>query len=215
VASYVIIWENNTFGHQKVNGHTWPGHAAMNIGEHFHNSGDPPAQNSYVSWWPTGGTGFGVKDVIKAFVKDIFKPQEGRMHLTFYGDVNYERYLPDHIIRLESTEQNEDRMRAAWKAVLDKDSSYKSLRKNCSTIVSRVLHAGGYYARKWALDCNFAWTPADVKKVALRAGGDLMRWADFLEVIKDSGIIPNGWPTRARSGRMCSTGAPVQFQQAG
>jgi hypothetical protein len=212
MASYVIIWENNTFGHQKVNGHIWPGHAAMNIGDHFHNSEtNPPPENSYVSWWPDRGVDFGLKD----FIKDIFKPHEGRKHLTLSRDVNAERYLPDHIIRLESTEQNEDRMRAAWKAVLDKDSHYKSMRKNCSTIVSRVLHAGGYYARKWAMDCNFAWTPADVKKLALRAGGDLMRWDDFLDVIEDSGIVTIGWPTQARSGRFCSTNAPVRFQQAG
>jgi hypothetical protein len=25
--SYVIVWENNTIGHQKVNGYIWPGHA--------------------------------------------------------------------------------------------------------------------------------------------------------------------------------------------
>jgi hypothetical protein len=185
----------------------------MNIGNHFHNRDIvQPDVNSYVSWWPgMDGADFGIKD----FVKDIFKPQEGRRNLTLNLDLNIEGYLPDHIIRMNSSEAKENDMRAAWRAVLDKDSHYKSMRKNCSTIVSRVLHAGGFHARKWALNCNFAWTPADVKKLALSAGGTLMRWDDFVEILEQSGINMFGWPTQARSGRFCSTGVPVKYQQNG
>ena len=48
--SYVIVWENNTLGHSKVSGYTWPGHSSMNIGKEFWYS--DTLSTNYVSYWP-------------------------------------------------------------------------------------------------------------------------------------------------------------------
>jgi hypothetical protein len=110
-------------------------------------------------------------------------------------------------------------MRAAWRAVFLKNggSSYRTLRKNCSTIVSRVLHAGGYHARKWSEDSNWVWSPADVARLARRAGGENMTWDDFLLCLGVSRISPIDWgfDVEARSGRYYTTGAPCRFQRDG
>src|SRR5262249_31959012 len=84
--SYLIIWENNTFGHQKVKGHAWPGHAAMNIGDRFAREKVNAEENSYVSWWPMDNASFGAKELFK----DLFKKggEMGRPHYTFIHDVD-------------------------------------------------------------------------------------------------------------------------------
>jgi hypothetical protein len=210
MASYVIIWENNTLGHQKVPGRIWPGHAAMNIGEEFDKD-----NNNYVSWWPDGTANFNALHAL------FSKAQGGHRHSTFTRDVRSEKYLPDHVIRLNSGTGRENRMRAEWQAVYMKDggSSYKNLRKNCSTIVARVLHAGGYHARKWAVDSNWVWTPSDVAKLARGAGGDHLSWTEFKEVLQASGVDGDNIQShgekikKARSGVYCSTGARVWYQK--
>lgn len=209
--SFVIIWENNTVGHQKVKGRTWIGHAAMNIGSQFGTGRYGPDAN-YVSWWSA-------IEYSNSTKKDL---EKGRPHPSFLADIDAEHYLPDHIIRLDSTAEQELAMRAAWQEIHSKQgASFKMLKKNCSTIASRVLHAGRFYARKWALDCNFVWTPADIRKLAVAAGGTLMQWDDFLAVLAESQITPDRLTsdgqtiTHARSGRFCTTGAPCQFQQNG
>lgn len=220
--SYVIIWENNTFGHMKVKGHVWSGHTALNIGTTFAKTTEvADNDNSYVSWWPVRGVDFKVP----AMIKNVFqKAKTGRVRHTFTDDLVFEEYLPDHVIRLDTSAEQENDMRAAWRAVFLKDggSTYKSLRKNCSTIVSRVLHAGGFYAKKWAVDCNFAWSPADIRKLALAAGGEAMQWPAFLEVLAENDIRPADFKNfegdsiyQARSGRYCTTGAPCKYQKNG
>jgi hypothetical protein len=214
MASYVFVWENNTPGHQKVPGYTWPGHSSMNIGDLFDSEPEMSLMfNSYVSWWPGEGADFSVKGIVKSLFQ---KAQKGDRNATIIEDVNSEGYLPDHVIKLDSTGTQEANMKAAWLTVAHKKggSSYKNLRKNCSTIVSRVLHAGGYYAKKWAIDTNFAWSPADVRRLADAAGGTHMTWVDFLEVLKKSNITAKDFPTtNARSGVYCSTGAPCDYQK--
>lgn len=217
MASYVIVWENNTFGHQKVSGRTWPGHSAMNIGEFFDKGEVDFYINSYVSWWPGEGADFSVGGIIKSM---FTKSQKGDHNFSFLNDVDCEGYLPDHVIKLNSSSEQEARMRAEWQTVFMKKggASYKNLRKNCSTIVSRVLHAGGFYAQKWAVDNNWVWSPADIRALADGAGGTHMTWTAFLAVLAKSGINPadinsdGKQVTQARSGRYCSTGAPCKYQ---
>lgn len=213
--SYVFVWENNTFGHQKVSGHTWPGHSAMNIGKEFWFSDDGATQQNYVSWWPSEGASFGVLGAL------FGKNQKGGFTLCLMDDVENEGYLPDHVIELQTTAKQEGQMMAEWKSVLNKKggSSYKTLRKNCSTICSRVLHAGGFHAKKWAVDNNFVWSPADIRALAVASGGTMLPWTAFLRVLgpcfikaehfkDDDGKLIN----YARSGRYCSTGVTCKYQ---
>jgi hypothetical protein len=216
MASYVIIWENNTIGHQKVRGLTWAGHAAMNIGDIFDKGRVHSQLNSYVSWWPEHTTHFDVRALFS-------KAQAGHTHVSLLSDINSEEYLPDHVICMKSTDAQEGMMRAEWRSVFLKEggSSYKNLHKNCSTIVSRVLHAGGFHARKWSVESNWVWTPSDVAKLARAAGGKHMTWEQFLGVLKYSDITwdqmidsdTNMRIERARSGVYCSTGVPVWHQE--
>lgn len=212
--SYVIVWENNTFGHQKVKGHTWPGHVSMNIGQTIAFMNGDIDQN-YVSFWPGETAFFNPKGAL------FGKNTKAVKKWSIIEDMSVEKYLPDHVIEMETTEDKEKAMLAAWKAIANKagGTTYKTLRKNCSTIVSRILHAGGFYAKKWAVDCNFAWTPADVKRLALKAGGRAMQWTEFLTILEASQIKPSFFMdsqgqviTMARSGKYCSTGAPCKFQ---
>jgi hypothetical protein len=57
-----------------------------------------------------------------------------------------------------------------WNAIRTKrKASYAVFRKSCSTIVSRVLHAGGFCAKKWVEDNNWVWAPSDIRRRALSA----------------------------------------------
>lgn len=218
--SYVIVWENNTFGHHKATrSHTWAGHSSMNIGSRFEadRDGDGPSE-TYVSFWPGTTTSFGVRAVMRSATTDASYKS------LFTSDLVMERYLPDHFIELPHTEQAELQMQAAWREIrmTQGGAKYRNLRNNCSTIVSRILHAAGLCAHKWAVDHNFAWSPSDIKDLAIRAGGRQLKWDEVLAVLGDSGIteqrikdvLPPG-QYNARSGVYSSTGASVKFQQGG
>jgi hypothetical protein len=215
--SYVIVWENNTIGHKKVNGVTWGGHAAMNIGPLFEGENAYWGRNNYVSWWPDDCVGgFGLKNMVK---KVFHRGQGSEVHLSLVTDIKEEEYLPDHVITLNTTNEQIENMQAEWNAIRQKQGAhYRALWKNCSTIVSRVLFAGGFHARKWALNNNVFWTLADIRKLVLAVGGQKMQWNSFVAQLKDSGGIAEsdfGEVTRARSGTYCSTGAPCEFQLDG
>jgi hypothetical protein len=169
--------------------------------------------NAYVSWWPSVNIGsFGIKGLLK-------RNKKGRRNLTLAHDILDEGYLMDHVIKLDTDAGVEARMQAEWNAIrTKKKASYGAFRKNCSTIVSRVLHAGGLHAFKWAEDNNWVWAPSDVRRLALRAGGTLMKWRDFRDkVLSSSGLSSGEWNyiNHARSGRFCTCGAPVEHQQDG
>src|SRR5262245_51824538 len=187
--SYVIVWENNTLGHRKVNGHTWAGHSALNIGNQFEPASGILGLNNYVSWWPdTNLGGFGVKNM----VKQVFhKGQGSNVHLSLVKDIQDEEYLPDHVIALNTNQDRMQDMQAEWNAIRQKvGSHYRAMWKNCSTIVSRVLFAGGFYSQKWALNSNIVWSPAAIRKLALSVGGQKMQWNAFMAELKDnSGIL--------------------------
>ena len=211
--SYVIIWENNTPGHKRVpDAHYWEGHAAINIGSKL-----PPGAthwNSYVSWFPKDDL------LVSELPSHLFSSGQAGKSTSFMHDVYFEGYLPDHIVKLSSDPDKEAKMRAEWNTINQSQggASFHMLRSNCSTIVSRVMQAGGYYAFKWAIDNNLFWTPADVHRLALAAGGESMSWEDFVEVLKVSGILPQhlvkkygGQCKKARDARLCTTGAPCKF----
>ena len=219
--SYVFVWENNMYGNKRVNGHTWPGHSSMNIGEEFDGPRDEyllGGNKCFVSWFPSEGSNFGLKTLFA-------KKQRGTALPSFVNDVNAEEYYPDHVIRLACSDESIRNMQAAWWQILLKPSgaSYKAFRKNCSTIVSRVLHAGGFYAHKWALDNNLVWAPVDITKLAMAAGGVQMQWDDFLDNVlvgPSDDADPRNYNLETERGReincardavFCSTGAPCRF----
>jgi len=212
--SYVFVWENNTFGHSKVKGRTWPGHSSINISKEFWGSDEAAMAKNYASFWPSKSADFGVIGAL------FSKKQKGDSNTTFEDDIYAEGYLPDHVIEMPTDGAKERLMLASWLTILLKKggSNYRTLRKNCSTVVSRILHAGGYHAKKWAVDCNFAWSPADIKNLAVAAGGTLMTWDAFCVVYKASFMrlqdLTNSkgqQVTWARDSALCSTGAPCRF----
>lgn len=211
--SYVIVWENNTPGHSRVPGRSWPGHSSVHIGDGFWDKPSSMAAMNYVSFWPKEDADFSLKGIVKA------KPQAADLNMTVMDDVDSEQgYLPDHIIRLPSGEEAENKMKAEFANIIRSNNGkpeYKMLRQNCSTVVSRVLHAGGFYAEKWAINNNVVWTPSDVQRLAASIpGGQNVKWTDFVAMIKrETGDDnPFGTNTLARSGCYCTTGAPVEFQ---
>jgi hypothetical protein len=230
VPVFVFIWEQNMYRNQRVKGHTWPGHTSINIGKKFDKEFDASAvpedanvlqmlsehaaglSRNYVSWWP-GGTngGFGAGAVFK-------KSPRARKNVSLTTDIVLEGYLPDHVIRLDATAGQKADMLAAWAEIRQKPkATYGSFRKNCSTIASRVLHAGGYLGHKWALNNNWVWAPSDILKLALSAGGTRMKWRDLVPLLTGSGIrmADYGNIRTARSGRYCTCGVPVDYQQDG
>jgi hypothetical protein len=223
MATYVIVWEQNMYGQKKTSGHTWPGHSSMNIGDKFDSpfvaptTGDTGAAfadylgalgNNYVSYWPfVAGASFGVSDVFGT------RPA-GDVKRSIADDIKAEGFLPDSVIRLDSSKQREQNMLAEWNAIRTKvGKSYGAFKKNCSTIVSRVLHAGGFYSKKWAVDCNWVWAPGDVRRLALDAGGKRMRWSNVASLLTASGIKPENYRSLdyTRDAAYGNIGVPSKF----
>ena len=245
--AYVIVWENNTFG-QAIKGQSWPGHVSMSVTDYLKEKDD---HHEYVSWCPSKQ----VTRVRNAYVPamNLFgnaspahvatetesvsvrsKGGAGKsravLGTSIVEDIIYEGFLPDHVIHLPTTLDQERQMRNEWSLIAqyaqysrtrtslfsapkEVTASYREFRKNAATVVSRVLHAGGFHARKWAVDSNWAWTPADVAKLARKAGGTNITWTAFLSVLNTGGITPADfdWVTQARSRRCCTTGVPCRF----
>jgi len=218
---YVIVWENNMYGNKKVKGHTWPGHSSINLGDYF----DFPRDiydgvmgiKNYVSWFPSEGSDFGFKTIFA-------KKQLGSPNSSLVDDISSEGYYPDHVIRLAVTDEALAKMKSEWESLRLKatGASYKAFRKNCSTIVSRILHAGGFAKLKWYVECNFVWSPADILRLAVGVGGVQMSWDDFMQHIKAScpKASPNRYNLTDRKGRkiewardrfFCSTGSACRF----
>jgi len=223
MASIVFVWENNTAGHCKVQGKTWSGHASMNIGDDFSGLKNGNIQGTYVSWWPKKRAKFEVGEVIKAAFK--FK-KKGTTNLDFVLDCHSEGFLPDHIISIPTTGGQEERMMSAWMQVYHvNEEKYSNLRNNCSTIVSRVLHAAGIGAEKWSENHHSFWTPACIRILARSAKGTFLSWKKFNELQKETSgadfaryvYDPQGrglvHVDEARSGYYCSTGVPCKFQR--
>jgi hypothetical protein len=223
MASYVIVWEQNMYGQKKTAGHTWPGHSSINIGDDFDPPFSAPAtgdvgaahaayvgtlHNNYVSYWPfVAGATFGVADVFG-------KRPAGDVKRSIADDIKAEGFLPDWVIKLASSNAKEQDMLAEWNAVRTKvGKSYGAFKKNCSTIVSRVLHAGGFYAKKWAIDCNWVWAPGDIRRLALEVGGTRMKWSEVTPLLTASGITPAAYWSRdyTRDAAYSNIGTPSKY----
>ena len=231
MASYVFVCEQNMYGQNKAGGaagRTWPGHSSMNIGDHFDGAQTftpTPAlatdaaiaeldtwrknnlTRNYVSYWPaTAGATFGAADVFG-------KRDHSRAVFSVAEDISQEGYLPDWIIKLNSGAGKENDMLGEWATIRDKpNSTYGAFKKNCSTIVSRVLHAGGYHAKKWAVDCNWVWAPGDVRRLALKVGGQPLTWAQFEPLLTAAGIPPSkyGFKDYTRDAAYGNIGVPAK-----
>jgi hypothetical protein len=226
MASYVFVWEQNMYLQKEIGGREWPGHSSMNIGDHFDSGSFTPTpgqswdetmaardawlktlSRNYVSYWPaTAGATFGAADVFG-------KRSRSTTKFSVADDIKAEGYLPDWVIELDTDANEERAMLAEWATIRDKPkSTYGAFKKNCSTIVSRVLQAGGFYAKKWAVNCNWVWAPGDVRRLALKVGGQPLTWAQFAPVLT-AGIPPSayGFKDFSRDAAYNNVGAPSKF----
>jgi hypothetical protein len=229
MASFIFVWEQNMYLQKEIAGHEWPGHSSMNIGNHFDGAqtftptrGLSPAAGlaeldtwrknnltrNYVSYWPaTRGATFGLADILG-------KRDAGKPKYSIADDINAEGYLPDWVIKLNTDATKEQDMLAEWATIRDKpNSTYGAFKKNCSTIVSRVLHAGGFYAKKWAVNCNWVWAPGDVRRLALKVGGVPLKWSDFASILAAAGIPPSKYLSRdyTRDAAYSNIGVPSKY----
>ena len=163
--SIVLIWNNNMV----TTGHSYPGHAALQIGYNWGNT------ESYVSWIPDSMTG----------------PDGGarlaKKH-SVLQDLSFEGCAPDHIL-LMPEDLDVPKMRAEWGKIKGKaDAHYKFYRKNCSNIASRVLKEG---SSKGSLvqRHNAIWTPLKVKRLALEMGGKPQEWTWLINELNSCDVI--------------------------
>lgn len=194
--STVLIWNNKLYG-----AHHYSGHASLSIDSDW----EAGAQAStYVSWWPEGEAGKGDKVVADP-------------NLSVSADLQSEKYAPDHIIKING--MNEGQMRAKWVETWSKrNAHYKMRTKNCSTIVARVLCAGG--ERGGAYRHNLFWTPLKVKRLALQMGGTAVTWIAFLKELNQSGYLSASDATvlsklYKRDTRHGSASQPTAYYQGG
>jgi hypothetical protein len=199
----VLIWENNfvpnvvrkaaaTISRGAIDeGHEHWGHAAMHISDDWKAPG--VADPDYVSWVPAGFGSPGVSPGSKA--RAVIDPQAcryGKQHtvLSLFGDLELERYFPDHVIRV--TGLDEARMKAEWAKNCSAGKHIRAIRKNCSTMVARILRAGGLTG----LDTHsLFWTPRKIRSLVLcaRSGGSIQSttwtWAQLIaEMIQKAGV---------------------------
>jgi len=169
----VLIWNNNN--HSLGGGHDVTGHSSMNITDNWvdrsHNNG-----KNYVSWWPGESK------------KELFGHSKGRKGgveaENFMEDIKDEGgYAPDHVIKIDNKSIDTQAMLSKWAEIRGKENAhYRYLRKNCSTIVARVLRVGTKSGSGWHRHSTI-WTPLKVKRFALDIGGKELDWISFVEEI--------------------------------
>ncbi len=192
----VVIWNNNIVSAKFGMGHDTIGHAAMNITDTWVTYGTNN-DIDYVSWWPDESNGGMASD---SFLDDI-KDEEG--------------YAPDHVIRIARNALDLPVMLAAWQSIRTKNgANYKFYKKNCSTIVARVIRAG---TKKGSLAKRHSalWTPLQVKRLALAVGGEELNWLDFVDEltgsVKDTSIAQLRFLKRRSSRHGFDGAAPPRF----
>lgn len=127
------------------------GHCSMHIGAHQ----EVNSTDWYASWWPQGDNVLMENSEMKTYNGDLTPAGEGgppHVEYQIYGlDVNA--------------------MKVAWDAIRTKPGSHYDLfRKSCSTIVARLLRAGGAsdslnIVKKVSYGRNLYWTPKDVAQL--------------------------------------------------
>ncbi|WP_426954680.1 hypothetical protein [Muricoccus radiodurans] len=160
----VVIWNNNLAGSQ-----TYVGHSSMLIGKTWSRT-----KPSYVSYWPENGAG-------------LFDSENSLVARNFLKDLEFEGYAPDHVIQIHDL--NTALMQAEWDLIrLKQNGHYQMVRKNCSTVVARVLKKGakiGSYFKRH----NAIWTPLKVKRLAFEMLGEEKGWAWMLNEARMDGLI--------------------------
>lgn len=132
------------------------GHASMHIGGHT----DPKTNQWYVSWWPRRRAGLLSTESGEARCYNSDCRSEG----------SKDSPKPPHVT-YEIEGMAVDQMKAEWDTIRTKDgASYRMLVKSCSTVVARVLMAGGAKTMMSKADAvlygnNLYWTPKDVAQV--------------------------------------------------
>lgn len=168
----VFVWEPGSQG---------VGHASIAIGKQ--GLFLPPEVQwfeqtlAYASWFP----GQSVQDP-NQYGADITGLLPGVMYMksscNFESDCHSEEGFPDHTIPLPSL--NVGLMMSKWQEIRDKENAhYRLARKNCSTIVARILRAGMEGLSPWkkfkvhhVAHCVI-WTPTNILAFAneLKARG--------------------------------------------
>ncbi|MFT8244006.1 hypothetical protein [Roseomonas sp. BN140053] len=170
----VVIWNNNLAGTQ-----TYIGHAAMLIGDRW-----SPTKPVYVSYWPEDSASLVGKET-------SFKAKN------FLSDLVSEGYAPDHVIKINGL--NKAAMQAEWDAIrLKQNSHYQMVRKNCSTIVARVLKKGAKTG-SFGMRHNAIWTPLKVKRLAFEMLGTEMGWSWMVDEARMDNLISQSEATMLKT----------------
>lgn len=154
---------------------TQVGHASMHIGSHT----DDNTRDWYVSWWPSGDDVFMETSDQHTYREDLGDAGEGG---------------PAHVI-YQVYGGGINKMKLEWDNIKAKQGShYDLLKKSCSTIVARILRAGGHDKQLNVLKQishahNSYWSPKDV--------------AQWCNQLRDKGVAikikDGGCPTKGNS----------------
>ena len=158
------------------------GHASMHIGAHT----DPNDILHYVSWWPQGDAG--LTDTLPCAPNTLAQDEASE------GGAAHVVYTLNNL--------NIATMQASWDGIRNKPAAhYRLLPKNCSTIVARVMRAGGAglhlnKIKELSYAHNAYWTPKNV--------------AQFCNQLRDAGqavkVKAAGCPTKGNNKLMTVLG---------
>lgn len=241
----VFIWNNNQITYRFAKLFKYgpaakaiEGHAALNIDDDFAPIVDGSVPNpaaplnnkaSFVSWIPSHCK-WG-----HDWEESHHGKEKGVANRNFFEDLMFERYTPDHIIRIPNVPQaNIGRMKTEWVRHLNpkdgRGQTYDFMMKNCSRVAARVLRKGwqkGGGNVKYGQLVRGLWTPLMVKRLAFDLRGatrsDIpikMTWSNFVDELVDNGVI--AYPTgvamkkfRRRASNRGSSQADARFKTRG
>ncbi len=128
--------------------------------------------------------------------------RKGLTHRSFWHDLLWEGYVPDHIIYLPETMAQKTKMKKSWldhRTKKDGDLSYRFKYKNCSRMASRVIISGFgdllnlYWSGKVA--ARKIWTPLHVKRLSFKlaekiTGAKALTWNEFVDDMVKKNVVP-------------------------
>jgi hypothetical protein len=133
---------------------------------------------SYVSWWPAQDAGLTDKKLQK---RKLFLEE----------DIEAEGAAPHVVYTLYDLDAGA--MRNKWQEIREKPNAhYQLLRKSCSTIVLRVMKAGGALEKLPVLKRGWFGTNAYVTPKNVAQVCNELRDAGFASKDKDKGCPPKG-----------------------